>query len=452
MITYRLAAKKVFYCLLLIIFLHSHAFAQLDPRQFSLQGTMGFSYTDNAGLDCDDKQLACDDVQEEFEQNVSLALGYVNSTRWYEAELDYQLAYLNYYNDFFAEEYNFTGSGELQWHIVPTILDWNFSFQQQEFLTDSNQPSTPDNRERRSILSTGPVYTQNITTVDQLFLGAEYTQTSSETEASGDTKRAQFNGEFSHQISSITRVKLNGAYTDIFEYDGYRGYTNTLVSVGFVRLFKNGIFDINYGRNFVRIDNEESDSLITVDRQDIDGVFSDITYRNLFFNNEIQLRALNELTDSAVGLGLADFIAAEVENVDSNISFNDIVERTRYEIQISRTGQTYSIALLYYEDEEDFQTRPQDEKEKAISLVFNKKIIQPVSIEFSVFNARTEFISQPAFGKNKDWEYSLRGFYSQSDAWSFSSYIKFSERSNEAQRNKEYEEFSFGLDVTYSFF
>lgn len=408
----------------------NHALADLN-----ITGNVASHFSDNANQEPEDSA-------DEFQQSFGMGLQYTHESKRYVADLDYVLTHSRFLKDEFQNETNFTGVGSVNYHLLPTNFDWFASYERDLFLNSSNVANTPSNRSSQTLFSTGPRYHYEFTNSTMMELGATYSESINGSAIGSDSSRASTDISFTHQVNPITTLNVGFTYVDVLEFEGGEEYVQRNYHFGAQRLLKNGQLNVNVGYN--QVDRELTD--------DVSDRSFDISFEHRVFNNVVELRALNEVTDSTVGLSVRDLIDSGFDNIETNFSAVDIVKRRRYEFSISRNViDRATISFFAYLDEEDFVTQEQDEEDRGASISIDFAVNSAVAAEFMVGREYTEYLSQPSFGENETTFYDLEFNWAHTTKMTSSYEISFTERVNQIRPASDYEEIEVRVALNYQF-
>ena len=255
--------------------------------ELSINGAFQSSFTDNAALDPEDSA-------EEFGQQVDIDVAYAHESKRLLLDADYLLSHSRYLKNEFQNETNFTGQGNLVYHLLPSNFDWHLTFNREVFVDGSNVPNTPSNRSVQSHLITGPSYRYEITDLSRLDLEGRYQKSENGSSIGGDSERLSLSALYANSLSQVTLFNARAEVVDVVEFEGFSEYRKESFSMGIRREFRRGYIDVNAGTN--RVVRESS--------QQISDKYFDVTVERELYNNLLRLSLTQEITDSAIGLSV----------------------------------------------------------------------------------------------------------------------------------------------------
>jgi hypothetical protein len=182
--------------------------AQAEP--LALSGGLNNRFSDNV-------ELTSSDETSDIESRVNLTLAHQTDPGKCEARTAANVGYGVWYDDTFdPQDYaslDFAGDCELA-----RGLSWEVSDNLRDVTQNSRASDTPNNRTRKNVFRTGPVYSLMLGQLDQLTFSAKYGNTDYSEPEDTDSERyigtASWNHIFSQTLSGGLQVSTNRAELD----------------------------------------------------------------------------------------------------------------------------------------------------------------------------------------------------------------------------------------------
>jgi hypothetical protein len=433
-------------CLATLALIGVNALAAPDsPKQgSSIVIGLGVDQTDNAF-----KTSVTE--QDETKEYLSLGLGYVRTGELFSAQFDYDGEIANYENDTTDDDALLTGSSNLAWTVLPGRLQLSANHQRSEQLRNSRDVDIRNNRQLRDIFSAGPSFTARLSSVDDLVFTGRLTQVTYG-ESGADTQNGQSGGRDSdrvqggvswqHHLSKTDTLAANYQHSTT-EFDG------TDVEITFqqafatyeVRLRSSG-YNIALGMNRSERDGGSSN----------DGFYGQIGWDLASGGHRVRVVAINQLTDSGIGLGGNGMLAGDTSPRDNNFDVVDVVERTSLDLNYGFDALcdrcVVDVGLRY--DQQDFEVEPRDQENTGINGSFGYRLTPLLKASVRAGYTEIEF-SQDQDGARKD----KRTQYGASLDWTLSRQLALrfflTHDSRDSSRGRDYDELFGGVSAEYRF-
>jgi hypothetical protein len=279
------------------------------------------------------------------------------------------------------------GTARIDWALLPQTFSWNFTTSTQDLRRDRRETDILSNRERRNIFSTGPTFSYRASSVDTVNFAAFYTDTSFKETETSDNSRLTGNLFWGHKLPRNREFTAGVSYTetdfddvtvpDIERTSGYLSYASS---------FSNTQWSVKAGLNESKQDASET----------VDGPLFEATINYQSGNQELALVAINQITDSTIGLGdSSSIIDGDIPDSDNNFADIDIVERSHLDIRYTNHAVcsvcTLSGFIVY--DDQDFNKLNNDEESVQLGLGFAYKFTQNLNTELSLSRETVKFFS-----------------------------------------------------------
>lgn len=419
--------------------------APAPPKQGpSLVIGLGVDQTDNAFKTSDSER-------DETKEYLNLGLGYLRSGEMLSAKLDYDSEFANYENDTTDDDVVVTGSGNLAWNVLPGRLQVSIDHQRSEQLRNSRDVDIRNNRQLRDILSAGPSFTARLSSVDDLVVTGRLTQvtydksgadTQSGQRGGRDSDRAQAGLSWQHHLSKTdtlaasyqhSTTKFDGTDVEITFQQAFASYE--------VRLRNSG-YNLALGANRSERKGGASN----------DGFYGQLGWDMTLAGHRVRVVAINQLTDSGIGLGGNGMLAGDVSPRDNNFDVVDVVERTSLDLNYGFDELckrcVLDIGLRY--DQQDFDVEPRDQESSGINGSFGYRLTPLLKASLRAGYTEIQF-PQDAAGDRKD----KRTQYGASLDWNLSRQLALrfflTHDSRDSSRGRDYDEIFGGLSAEYRF-
>lgn len=269
-------------------------------------------YTDNA-------RRTNEDEVEELTTSLGARVALSVAESRYTADALYSLERNYYENNVFSDNSTVVGSLALLGVVIPQRLDWIFNQTEEEVKTDSRLADTPDNREQRSVFSTGPRIYFNPTQIDTIQLSGTFRRT--ELEESDSNNSEVVSGLFSwgHELTELSEFNMTASvdevsYTEIDDFE----YTRESLSIGFSGERPQFLYSVSIGGNRISSDNED----------DRTGANISLSISKEYSFSSFEFLVARSLTDTVNATGLEAEIVPDVGTEITDVNTISIVERT----------------------------------------------------------------------------------------------------------------------------
>jgi hypothetical protein len=393
-------------------------------------------YTNNAALASTHKE---DDVS----QIVGLDLTILENRKSVQANANFRVENERYYNNSFSDRTSLTaGFGLFNLDLIESFLNWQTSFSRTEVLTDSSDINTPDNREYRNILRTGPTVSYQYSRASHFALNVNYVGVENSDEAASDSERIDGNLNYKYLFNPITDLNINSQYEEVIDGDGAEEYSNITLSLGLVRRFVLGEFQLNLGRT--RLTPEQSDAT--------ESNYFDIQLnREQFLWHDVSLIYLEDISDTSIGFESDEQSDLLETNTLQSPSGNDVIERKRLDLSANRVYGNTSYSISTFWEKELFVSQDINEKSKGLNVNIDHSLSQQLVSQLRYSYQESDFEERDGLGKDKVSSYRIGVTYNLFADFSVNSFIRFSSRYNKQNMSREYEEFATGFGLNWSF-
>lgn len=420
----------------------------------------GLEHTDNA-YRSEGRYPGCDEApgglpdcvpeQSDTKSFVSLDLGWYRASEALESDVMYRSEVAHYDNDTTRDNTVIEGHGEVTWRALPDRIHLVGRHDRSEQIQDTRNPDIRNNNQLRDILSVGPDFIARMSPVDDLILTGRLTQVrydDAEREdipqtRNGDSERAMGGLTWAHRLSPTDTLSANYRYEDTEFDDAASDFSfEQLYGTYAVELRTSG-YSLSLGANR----SERSDGT------DSDGFYAQATGFFEVGSHRLDLTAVNQLTDSSIGLGGTDLVDQDYRPEDGNFNVVDVVERTSLRVGWRYTGlcERCTLALDASYDEQDFETEPRDQEAAGVGGSLGYRLTPTMTASIRARASTTEY-PQDAQGSGRTddiTEYGATLDWRLSRSLSARFWLTSNERESDAG-GQGYEELFGGASVSYA--
>lgn len=347
---------------------------------FSLAGMVGLEAQSNAGLTSRDEQS-------DTKRSVSADVGYKKNDGELLADIDYQAGYGSFVHGVQSDQTSINGRGALTWLIAPSRLDAVLTHQISQQLTDRRGLDVANNREERSILTTGFDGFLHMSPVDSLILAPRFTDVHFQQSNNSDSKRSSMATTWDHKVSRVSALDLKANYDDVKFDDSVNDYSSPNLMLSFSTALSRLSYEIGLGAS--RINRDKG--------KDVSG--SSATAVLNYHGDAGQdwgASYIRRLTDSSIGLSSAELQVTSFRSNDSNFAQVDIIQEDKFDTywrdHISASGQ---LELNAGYQREDYKTTPRDQNVTYAHMGYQYSINSRWSAGIDARFDRTKFVDDP---------------------------------------------------------
>lgn len=273
----------------------------------SLSGGIDNRYSDNA-------RRAESNEQSDLETRVNLNIQHLSDPGQCTSAVDMGLGYGYWHDDTYDSEVYTNGTLQGQCELARGLV-WQASNTVSHVTRDNRRADTQDNQTRKNVFRTGPVYTLQLTQVDQLQFSAAYEQTEFEEREEPDSDRVTGTAAYNHSFSDTLQGGLSTS-AQRTELDTGAELDRESAVVTFSKVWATTQVSGSLGKN--RLETRLGSQ--TVSSDGITGTFN--LSREINPSSEFTLNANRQLTDRTSTLGL------RFDDFNFNLTESDAVEVT----------------------------------------------------------------------------------------------------------------------------
>lgn len=388
----------------------------------------------------------------EMKEFVDLDLGYRRAGTALEADVLYNTEFANYEHDTTAEDAVIRGRAALTWHVLPGRLQWDLSHDRSEQLQDTRQPDIRNNKQIRDVISTGPTFVARMGPVDNLVFNAMFFDVSyddSDRTVGGgardsDNQRLQGGVSWQHLRSKTDTLSLNYQYMESeFDDTDDEFQFQRVFGTYAVRLASGG-YSVSLGANNSERKNGAGDS---------NGFMAQAAWQLATGGHRFRLTAVNELTDSGIGLGGSSLIGNDFRPNDGNFDVIDMVERRRLDFGYGydRLCERCTLDFGVVADSQDFDVQPRDQEQLGFSARFGYQLTPTMKASLRAGYSEIDYSDDPAGDRTDErTEYALFVDWRLSRPMTATFWVAHDERDSDVGR-QGYEELAGGVRLSYRF-
>lgn len=260
----------------------------------SLSGGIDNRFSDNA-------RRASTNEQSDLETRVNLNVLHLSDPGQCASSVDMGLGYGYWHDDSYDSKLYTSGTLQGQCELARGLV-WQASNTLSHVTRDNRRADTQDNQTRKNVFRTGPVYTMQLTQIDQLQFSAAYEQTEFEEREEPDSDRVSGTVAYNHSFSDTLQGGLS-ASAQRTELDTGQELDRESAVVTFSKVWATTQVSGSLGTNRLetRVGSQE------VSSDGVTGTFHLV--RQINPSSEFTLNANRQLTDrtSTLGLQFDDF-------------------------------------------------------------------------------------------------------------------------------------------------
>ena len=304
----------------LVFCMGSFALPASADFQWQASTLVATEHSNNIGLDSTDERS-------DTRADLGVSLGFEATHSRYTAIADYDFRRDYYSKDTFDETTTVEGTLSLNALLLPRRLSWFVSHSQENSRIDSRLRDTPDNREERSILSTGPRLFLYPSKRDTVTLSAGYSEVDLEENRQNNSERTSASADWVRLMSRTSNLGFNARSEQVvFVERDDLDYDRHSLSVSYSG--QGALFDYRAALGGNLVEPEQGDSL--------DGAFVQIELSRTDGATSYSLDVNRQLTDTVFGDGEIDVSTGTGAITEPNVGEVGIIERTEVGVSVSR--------------------------------------------------------------------------------------------------------------------
>ncbi|SNC68237.1 uncharacterized protein, PEP-CTERM system associated [Marinobacter sp. es.048] len=325
----------------------------------SLSGGIDNRFSDNA-------RRAPTNEQSDLETRVNLNFQHLSDPGQCTSAVDMGLGYGYWHDDTFDSEIYTNGRLQGQCELARGLA-WQASDTISQVTQDNRQADTQDNLTRKNVFRTGPVYTLQLTQVDQLQFSAAYENTEFEEPEEPDSERVTATAAYNHSFSETLQggLSLSAERTEL-DTDEELDRESAVVTFDKVWVTTQVSGSLGVNRLETRLGNQE------VSSDGITGTFNLV--REINPSSELTFYANRRLTDQTSTLGL------QFEDFNFNLTQTSAVEvtalRAGYNTRFSN-GSTFTAGLSA--SRSDYIQTDEREDQSGVDLRYSRPVTELLS-------------------------------------------------------------------------
>jgi hypothetical protein len=325
----------------------------------SLSGGIDNRFSDNA-------RRVPSNEQSDLETRVNLNFQHLSDPGQCTSAVDMGLGYGYWHDDAFDSEIYTNGRLQGQCELARGLA-WQASDTISQVTQDNRQADTQDNLTRKNVFRTGPIYTLQLTQVDQLQFSAAYENTEFEEPEEPDSERYTGTAAYNHNFSESLQGGLSFS-AERTELDTGEEVDRESAVVTFSKVWATTQVSGSAGKNRLtsRLGTQE------VSTDGFTGTFNLV--REINPSSEFSLYMDHRLTDKTATLGL------QFEDFDFDLTESTAVEitvvRAGYNTRFSN-GSTFTAGLSA--SRSDYVQTDEREDQSGIDLRYSRPVTELLS-------------------------------------------------------------------------
>lgn len=351
----------------------------------------------------DNVLLSDTNQQSDLITTTSISLNVEENSTTLQSVINYELSHINHKKNIQNDESLIEGQAILTFSPVQDTFKWDIISSTRNLQRNRRDTDILENREKRSIISTGPTFGLNITSVDQLSLSLHKTATLFEDTDNSDNERDSADAIWTHRFSNTHRSSIGLRHSEVT-------FDNILLSDiqtnTFFTSYESQLSDLS-----TKIVAGYNESTINGNTSNAPYLESEISYSRL--GHHLTVVTINQLTDSTIGLGNnSAAISSDLNTNDSNFNTPDIIERTFLSASYlsNLLCATCQTTLEFIFDKQSFENEPLDETSSNLSIGTRYQASPSTSLSINISEERIKF-EQPAQRKDIIFRSSFEIFY-----------------------------------------
>ena len=390
----------------------------------------------------DNLSRVSDNEDSDVDRIALLDVGYLYDENAVHLDLNYQGEYHDYLHDREEDETALNGRTDLVWQLLPRTLDFVFSHQISQELSDRQGLNVSNNRELRSVTTTGIDWITNFSAVDSVVVSPRFADVRFEESDDSDSQRGSLGAAWQHRLSQVSQLSLAGNYADVKFDDGSHDYTASSLTLGFSTKLSRLSYEVAVGAN--EFDRDVGDK--------VDGFMA---RASLQYDSDATVwtgALVHELTDSSVGLSGEELIIDDFVADDGNFDEVDIVERSQLDLGVQhRFNAAHSAGVGIGARDDDYEDTLRDERSYFVSANYLYTLNSYWSLGVDLRVAKTKFLDDPQDLEYDETLYSAKIDYRYSQALT-AQFALIREDRDASDSNLSYTDNIAMFSVNYRFF
>lgn len=290
-----------------------------------------------------------------------------------------------------GDETTVNGQGEAHWRIRPDTLTWDFRHASARAKGLESGVDTAATRTTQKIYATGPRSILHLSPRDTLQLGAQLMQVATSGATDNKSDRELLDVALEHSTSQIQSIGLSASQQQVeFDEASSPDVKFSQVALNWSRDHRMGGMRLSAGTN-----RSEREGASTLNGKLLRAY---IDFDNV--GHVASLAAVNELTDSLLGLGNSSLAVTGSSSSSGftptpvNLDVVDVLESSRLEANYStsRLCARCSPSLRFSWDDQDYQQQPLDQRVFTVTSVLGYTVTERLAANVTVSRSRIEFL------------------------------------------------------------
>lgn len=365
----------------------------------------------------------------------------IENRKNFQADANFSISKDTYFQNLYSDETSVVaGFGLFNFDLIDSFLNWHSSYVRSQVLVDSALADTPDNRDIRSVFSSGPSINYAINDASQISFSTSYINVENSNPSVSDSER--YNGELSYlyRLNSITNLTASASRGETIDPDEAEDYVNNRYSVGLHRQFSHGNMEFEYGKSYY----------FPKFSSDVRGNYFRFSMtRQGVLHHDLQMSYLEDVSDSSIGLLEDPVPGSEVTLESRGISVNDVVKTKQLDIEISRVLGNFIYRISGQREVATYSLAQSEERQYQLGVELQQNVSPTFNMSYSYGFDVDKYPDRPDIGVNRTSLYNLRAGYNVSDSLSLSGGVGYEIRRNELVSQEEYEDASASFAISW---
>jgi opacity protein-like surface antigen len=167
--------------------------------------------------------------------------------------------------------------------------------------------------------------------------------------------------------------------------------------------------------------------------------------------HDVSLIYLEDISDTSIGFESDEQGELLESSSERSASGSDIIKRKRLDLSLNRVFGNTNYVVNGFWERELFVSQGVEEASLGVSINVEYSLSRNVVSELRYSYQEDDFSDRADEGKDKRSSYTVGAQYNLSSSLSINSFIRFSSRYNKQNMTREYEEFTTGFGLNWSF-
>ena len=379
--------------------------------------------------------------ESDTERNLGLNLNLNGQGSRYLLDIDYRFLRRDYQDDVLEDDTAINGDSALRFELLRS-LDFVLDHQISELRSNLEERDTAENRNNRSVLSTGLDWNLAFSRVDQLRIAPRYVRVDLEDVDDSESTRNNLGISWLRQLSEVSQLTVSGQRQDVtFEQDGF-DYELDSVNIGYSTQLSRLSWGVQAGYSDISRD----------DFEDTDGTTLRLEATYTADTQSFGVVWLSELTDSVIGFSSEDLDFDNFDNNDNNFDVIDIIERDEFQAFYNKQfNASNDLSVRLSMVQEDYEIELRDQQRATLTVRYGYRISPRLRLVPSVQLSRFTFEEPLPEEENDELRAMVELNYELSRSLTLNFGVGYEERDSDTTPADEYENTIGFINAVYTF-